>query len=309
MGAYTTIEVNPMELRTLRYFLAVTKEENITRAAQRLHISQPYLSKQLMDLEQELGKQLLIRGKRKITLTEDGVVLRKRAEEILSLVEKTECDLRANNPQISGEIAIGGNPTMTVLQAASRLRAQYPAVRFQFYSGDAIDVLERLEHGSLDLAVFLQPIDISQYEYLSLPEFSRWGLFMPCDCALAEKASVERDDLLQVPLVFHRRAGLQQLISHWAEADIEAFHIAATYNVVNGSPTKFIKSGLGFYLTTEDLLPSVLEQGVCFRPLYPPLEIHYALIWKRAAFLSKAAERFIQEIKTMQTSFSSYQFS
>ena len=162
-----------MELRTLRYFLAVTKEENITRAAERLHISQPYLSKQLMDLEQELGKQLLIRGKRKITLTEDGVVLRKRAEEILSLVEKTECDLRANHPQISGEIAIGGNPTMTVLQAASRLRSQYPAVRFQFYSGDAIDVLERLEHGSLDLAVFLQPIDISQYEYLSLPESSR----------------------------------------------------------------------------------------------------------------------------------------
>lgn len=286
-----------MEFRTLQYFLAVTKEENITRAAESLHISQPYLSKQLMDLENELGKQLLIRGKRKITLTEDGILLRKRAEEILSLVEKTESDLSSNIPQISGEIAIGGNPTMTVLNAAARLRSQYPDVYFQFYSSDAIDVLERLEHGSLDFAIFLEPIDVTEYDYISLPEFSRWGLLMPSDCTLSLKDYVEKNDLLKIPLIFHRRAGLQQLISHWADTDIEKFNIAATYNVVNGSPTKFIKSGLGYYLTTEDLLPSFLEQDVCFRPLNPPLEIHYALIWKRSAFQSKAAEMFMKEIK------------
>lgn len=286
-----------MEFRTLQYFLAVTKEENITRAAESLHISQPYLSKQLMDLENELGKQLLIRGKRKITLTEDGILLRKRAEEILSLVEKTESDLSANIPQISGEITIGGNPTMTVLNAAARLRSKYPDVYFQFYSSDAIDVFERLEHGSLDFAVFLEPIDVTEYDYISLPESSRWGLLMPSDCTLSLKDYVEKNDLLKIPLIFHRRAGLQQLISHWADTDIEKFNIAATYNVVNGSPTKFIKSGLGYYLTTEDLLPPVLEQDVCFRPLNPPLEIHYALIWKRSAFQSKAAEMFMKEIK------------
>ena len=286
-----------MELRTLQYFLAVTKEENITRAAESLHISQPYLSKQLMELENEFGKQLLIRGKRKITLTEHGIILRKRAEEILSLVEKTEYDLSSNNPQISGEITIGGNPTMTVLHAASRLRSQYPDVHFQFYSSDAIDVLERLEHGILDFAVFLEPIDISEYDYISLPELSRWGLLMPSDCELAKNDYIEKKDILKMPLIFHRRAGLQQLISHWADTDIEEFNIAATYNVVNGSPTKFIKSGLGFYLTTEDLLPAVLEQDVCFRPLNPSLEIHYALIWKRTAFQSKAAKMFIKEIK------------
>ena len=286
-----------MELRTLQYFLAVTKEENITRAAESLHISQPYLSKQLMELENEFGKQLLIRGKRKIILTEDGIILRKRAEEILSLVKKTESDLNSNNPQISGEIAIGGNPTMTVLNAASHLRIHYPDVHFQFYSSDAIDVLECLEHGSLDFAIFLEPIDITEYDYISLPESSRWGLLMSSDCELAERDCIEKKDLLQTPLIFHRRAGLQQLISHWADADVKAFNIAATYNVVNGSPTKFIKSGLGFYLTTEDLLPAVLEQDVCFRPLNPPLEIHYALIWKRTAFQSKAAEMFIKELK------------
>ncbi|MDD6243306.1 MAG: LysR family transcriptional regulator [Roseburia hominis] len=286
-----------MELRTLQYFLAVTREENITRAAENLHISQPYLSKQLMELENELGKQLLIRGKRKITLTEDGILLRKRAEEILSLVEKTESDLSSNTSQISGEISVGGNPTMTVLNAASQLRSQYPDVHFQFYSSDAIDVLERLEHGSLDFAIFLEPIDITEYDYVSLPESSRWGLLMPSSCALAVKDYVEKNDLLKIPLIFHRRAGLQQLISHWADTDIKNFNIAATYNVVNGSPTKFIKSGLGYYLTTEDLLPSVLDQDVCFRPLNPPLEIHYALIWKRTAFPSKAAEMFLREIK------------
>ena len=295
-----------MELRTLQYFLAVTKEENITRAAESLHISQPYLSKQLMELENKFGKQLLIRGKRKITLTEDGIILRKRAEEILSLVEKTEYDLSSNNTQISGEITIGGNPTMTVLNTAARLRSQYPDVHFQFYSSDAIDVLERLEHGSIDFAVFLEPIDISEFDYIPLPESSRWGLLMPSDCKLSENDYVEKNNLLEIPLIFHRRTGLQQLISHWADTNIENFNIAATYNVVNGSPTKFIRSGLGFYLTTEDLLPTVLEQNVCFRPLNPPLEIHYALIWKRTAFQSKAAEMFIKEIKQPDISGSSF---
>ena len=286
-----------MELQTLQYFLAVTKEENITRAAESLHISQPYLSKQLKELEQELGKQLLIRGKRKITLTEDGIILRKRAEEILSLVKKTEYDLSSDTTQISGEITIGGNPTITILNAAARIRSQYPDVHFQFYSSDAIDVSERLEHGSIDFAIFLEPIDISEYNYISLPESSRWGVLMSSDCKLAENSYIGKDDLLKLPLILHRRTGLQQLISHWADTDIENFNIAATYNVVNGSPTKFIKSGLGFYLTTEDLLPAVLEKAVCFRPLNPPLEIHYALIWKRTAFQSKAAEMFLRELK------------
>lgn len=287
-----------MEIRLLQYFLAVAKEENITRAAESLHISQPYLSKQLMALERQIGKQLLIRGKRKVTLTEDGILLRKRADEILTLVEKTEHDLSNNYAQISGEVAIGGNPTMTVLNAAFELRNLYPDVHFQFYSSDAIDVLERLEHGSLEFAVFLEPIDVTKYNYISLPESSHWGLLMPADCPLAKKDGVEKSDLSTVPLVLHRRTGLQRLISHWAETDIDNLNIAATYNVINGFPAKFIKSGLGYYLTTEDLLPNILEEDVCFRAFNPPLEIHYALIWKRSSLLSKAAEAFLNKLKS-----------
>lgn len=220
-----------MELRLLRYFLAVAREENITRAAERLHISQPSLSKQLMELERELGKPLLIRGKRKITLTEDGVLLRKRAEEIITLIEKTEQELNADTLQISGEVSVGGNPTAPVLAAAAAVHREHPDVRFWFYSSDATDVTERLEHGSLDFAVLLEPVDTTKYEYLSLPGSARLGLLLPASCALAGKAVLEKEDIYDLPLILHHRTGLQQQIAHWAQTDIERLHIAATYTI------------------------------------------------------------------------------
>lgn len=284
-----------MDIRVLRYFLAVAHEENITRAAASLHIAQPSLSKQLMELEKELGKTLLVRGKRKITLTEDGVLLRKRAEEITALLDKTKQELSADSSQLNGKISIGGNPSASVLKQAAHLRSQYPDISFEFYSSDAIDVLERLEHGLLDFAVFLEPIDTMKYEYISLLDASRWGLLMPADCELAQKQFVEKQDLVKYPLIFHRRQGLQRLISRWAETDISKLNIAATYNVINGSPARFVESGLGYFLTTEDLLSSSIDKDLCFRPLEPPLEIHYALIWKRYASFSKAAEKFLEQ--------------
>lgn len=286
-----------MELRTLQYFLAVTKEENITRAAQSLHISQPYLSKQLMDLEMELGKQLLIRGKRKITLTEDGILLRNRAEEIISLVEKTQFDLTSNTNQISGEITIGGNPTNTILEAAAKLRQQHKDVHFQFYSSDATDVQERLEHGSIDFAILLQPVDITEYNVLNLPETSYWGLFMKSNDPFAKKDTIKKEDIQNIPLIFHRRVGLQNLITDWAQTDIHNLNIAATYNVINGSCTKFLNANLGYYLTTRDLLEHKLEPNYCFKPLDPPLTIQYALVWKRWANLSKASQAFLEALK------------
>lgn len=286
-----------MDIRLLRYFLAVAREENITKAAESLHISQPSLSKQIMELEQEIGKKLLVRGKRQVTLTDEGVMLRRRADEIVKLLEKTERELSTDTLQLSGEVAVGGNPTDAVLSAAAKLRENYPDVHFQFYSSDAIDVLEKLEHGSLDFSIYLEPIDTMKYEYISLRSSSRWGLLMMSDCELAKKEYIEKSDILSVPLIFHRRAGLQRLISMWAETDIENFNIAATYNVVNGSPTRLVKSGLGCFLSTEDLLPEVLDKDMCFRPLEPPLEIRYALIWKRYAVLSKASEAFLKNVR------------
>ena len=285
-----------MDIRVLRYFLTVAREENITRAAESLHITQPSLSKQLMELETELGKQLLIRGKRKVTLTADGILLRKRAEEIVSLFEKTKQELHSDRLLLNGRISVGGTPLKRLLQAATALRAEHPNVCFDFYTSDATDVTERLEHGILDFAVLLEPVDAVKYEYLSLKDFARWGLLMPSDCTLAGKSTVTKEDFRRLPLIAHRRIGLQREIAHWAQTELDQLNIAATYNVVNGDPAAFVRSGLGYFLTTDDHLPELLDSGLCFRPLDPPLEIHHALVWKRYAVLSDAARAFLDRM-------------
>lgn len=287
-----------MDIRVLRYYLAVAREQNITRAAESLHIAQSSLSKQLIDLEQELGKTLFIRGKRKITLTEDGVLLRKRAEEIVSLLDKTELELRSDTETISGEIAIGGSTPQTILQAAAQLRARHPDTVFHFYSSDATDVIERLDHGSLDFAVLLDPVDTMKYEFLSLPDTSQWGLLMSSDCPLAQKAAVSREDFCQIPLIMHRRPGLQREIARWAQTEPDRIPIAATYNVISGSPDSFVTSQLGYFLTIQAQLPQTLSPHVCFRPLDPPLPLHYSLVWKRYPIFHRAAEAFFQQVQT-----------
>ena len=285
-----------MDIRVLRYFLTVAREENITRAAESLHITQPSLSKQLMELEQELGKQLLVRGKRKLTLTDDGVLLRKRAEEIVALLEKTEQELSADTA-LGGKISIGGLPGKRVLQAAAELRAEHPDVSFDFYSGDACEIIERLDHGSLDFAVLLEPVDGVKYDYVSLGERARWGLIMPDNCELAMKPAIKREDLCSVPLILHKRVGLQRTIEHWAQTDLDHMNVAATYNVLNGDPAALVRSGLGYVLITDDHLPGRLGSGLCFRRLEPPLDSSHALIRKRHAVLSKPAEAFLEKVK------------
>ena len=287
-----------MEIRVLRYFLAVAQEENITRAAEKLHIAQPSLSKQLMELEDELGKQLLIRGKRRIILTEEGVLLRKRAEEILELVSKTEQEITADEKQLVGKISIGGNLHPRILKAAAALRKQHPGVSFQFYSSDATDVTERLEHGTLDFTTLLAPVDVSRYDSVLLPEHSYWGLLVRADSPMAEKNCVHRDEVLRLPLIMHRRAGLQKAIAEWAHTRSERLNIAATYNVIYGSPTPLVQSGLGSLLVTRDLLGPELNADVRFLPLDPPLETHYALVWKKNTVLTKAAEKFLSVLNT-----------
>lgn len=286
-----------MDIRVLRYFLAAAREENITRAAESLHISQPSLSKQLMELEAELGKTLLIRGKRKLTLTEDGVLLQKRAEEIVSLLEKTEQEISASHAVCGGTVSVGGMPVKKILQTAAELRAVHPDIRFDFYSGDATEVTERLDHGSLDFAVLLEPVDTVKYEYLSLKDSVEWGLLMPDDCALAKKKKICKEDLCTNPLIMHRRIGLQRRIAHWAQTDMEQMEIAATYNVVIGDPAAFARSGLGYVLTSNDHLPEQPESGLCFLPLDPPLKVRHALVWKRYATLSGAAQAFLEKCR------------
>ena len=193
-----------MDIRVLRYFLAVAREKNITRAAKSLHITQPSLSKQLMDLEENLGKQLLIRGKREITLTEDGLLLKKRAEEIIDLVEKTEQEISTDENEIIGHLYLGGNTTPTVLNAISQLNQKYPDIQFHFYSGDAIEIGEKIDHGTLDFAIMLEPIDNTQYDFLSLPDTTQWGILMDKTDPLAINQVITNKIIKQLPLILHQ---------------------------------------------------------------------------------------------------------
>lgn len=287
-----------MDIRVMRYFLAVAEEKNITRAAERLHIAQPSLSKQLMELERELGKQLLIRGKKQITLTEEGVLLRKRAEEIIELLEKTEQELRSDSQELSGDLYLGGGTPDCVLRAAAALQKTSPTVKFHFYSGDAIDVSEKLDHGALDFAVMLAPVDKIKYDVLELPDHSQWGVLMNAtDTYAAQGGIITKEMLRSLPLILHQRAGLQADIAYWAGTDLEKLNIVATYNVVHSSPVAFVQSGLGYYLTTRDMLSPRLEKDVRFCPLSPELPTTYALVWKKHAMLSAVAQAFMQLLK------------
>ncbi len=281
-----------MDIRDLRYFLAVAREENITRVAESLHIAQPSLSKQLMELEKELGKQLVIRGKRNIRLTEEGVLLRKRAEEIVDLVEKTEHEISYDLEETMGEIYIGGSSSESIISAAASLHKKHPGIRFHFYNGDATDVAERLEHGSLDFAIMLEPVDNIKYDFLSLPDSSEWGILAKSDDPLAKKKCVTQEDMKNIPLIMHRRPGLQNEIAHWAGTNIENLHIAATYNIVHGNPLPYVTHELGYFLTTRDLLAPTLAPEVCFLPLKPQLPTQLALVWKKHAVLNSAAKEF-----------------
>ena len=286
-----------MELRVLRYFLAVAREENITRAAETLHIAQPSLSKQLMELERELGKQLFIRGKRKITLTEEGVLLRKRADEILMLCEKAEKEVAQNSDIIVGVISIGGAQSPAVAQATAQMAERYPDVKFQFHNGDAQALSERLDHGTLDFGVLIEPIDIVKYEHLPLEEADEWGLLMRKECSLAEKEVIRPEDIQNIPLILPQRIGLLREFSLWSGVPTEQLNVIATFDILFNNPSFLVKNGLGYAFALKTLVDVNESQTLCFRPLYPAKKIEYGLAWKRYPVFSKAAEKFLEQLK------------
>ena len=202
-------------------------------------------------------------------------------------------------PRNTGEISIGGNPAKTILKTASNLVKKYNGVKFNFYSGDAEDVCERLEHGSLDFAILLKPVDSVKYDYISLPDGSEWGILMSSDCKLAKQQFITKENLKYLPLILHRRIGLQRAIAKWADINLEDLNIVASYNVVQGSPISFVESGLGYFLTTKDLIEKSLNDNVCFIPLKPKLATKYALVWKRYPIFTKPANAFLEEIKSI----------
>lgn len=293
-----------MELRVLQYFLAVAKEQNISAAAQSLHLTQPTLSRQLKELEEELGKQLMIRGNRKITLTEDGMLLRKRAEEILDLVGRTEKEIAQSDETVSGDIYIGTGETDGVRQiarTAHQLQQRYPGILFHIVSGDAVDVCERLDKGLLDFGILLGDIDKTKYHYAELPMKDTWGVLMQRSSPLAEKEAVSPQDLWDKPLILSRQVDNKSGLYRWLGKDPTELHTVATYNLIYNA-SLMVDEGMG-YAFTLDKLVNTTGGGLCFRPLKPKLELGMYLVWKKSQIFSRAMELFLEQLQKQLAAF------
>ena len=288
-----------MELRFLRYFLAVAREESICGAAESLHLSQPTLSRQLMDLETELGKKLFIRGNRRITLTEDGVLLRKRAEEILDLVEKTTGELTAENADLTGDVYIGAGETRGVhflTRAARHLQAQYPGVHFHVSSGDTTDVTEQLDKGLIDFGLLFDPVNASKYNACRLPASDTWGLLLRRDHPLAEKGAITPADLAGLPLVISRRVRDGGSLKNWIGKEAEHLNIIATYSLVYNA-SLMVEDGLGAALCLDGIINTTGDSALCFRPLTPAVRAGMSVVWKKHQVFSGAAEKFLELLR------------
>ena len=285
-----------MELRVLRYFLEVAREENITAAAESLHITQPTLSKQLMDLEDELGKQLFIRGKRRITLTEDGILLRKRASEIIELVEKAESELQNNDELVVGDVYIGAAETdgiKLIAKLCKNLQDKYPNIHYHLFSGNSEDILEKLDKGLVDFAILFEPSDLKKYNHIKLPVYNNWGLLMKKDNPLAKLKYIKPKNLLNIPLIFSKQALDNNELAGWFGQNVEKLNIVTTYNLIYNA-SFFVEEGFGSALTLDNL---VNNPNLCFRPLEPNLKSNLVMAWKKYQVFSKASQIFLYELQ------------
>ncbi len=288
-----------MELRVLRYFLEVAREENITAAAEALHITQPTLSKQLMELEDEIGKKLFIRGKRRITLTEDGILLRKRASEIIELVEKTESELKKSDEIIVGDVYIGAAETdamKDIAKICTNLQKKYPHIHYHLFSGNSEDVIEKLDKGLIDFGILFEPSDIKKYNYIKLPAYNTWGLLMRKDSPLATLTNITPDTLLNVPLICSKQALDNNELAGWFGYNIEKLNIVATYNLIYNA-SFFVEEGFGSALTLDKLVSMTEDNNLCFKPLTPNLKTNLVMVWKKYQVFSKASETFLNELQ------------
>lgn len=286
-----------MELRVLQYFLVVAREENITKAAALLHITQPTLSRQLMQMEEELGVKLFHRGRHNILLTEEGMLLRRRAQEIVDLTEKTQKELMHGEESVSGEIAIGCGETQNMKSLSEMIasfQAKYPNVLFHIYTAIADDVKERLENGILDMGLLLEPVEISRYHYVRMPLMEQYYALMRSDCPLAALPAVTPKDLVNMPLIVAKRQSVRNQLEHWFGQDAKNLRIACTCNLSHNNLSVMVQSGVGVAVTIK---AADIYQDLCFRPLQPQLANGCVLVWKKNQTLPAALEKFIVHMK------------
>ncbi len=290
-----------MELRELRYFLAVAREQSISKAAETLFVTQPNLSRQMQNLEKEVGRQLFVRGSRKITLTEAGRLLYKRAEEIIDLYNKTESELNSPMTDISGDIYIGGGESYAVeiiAKAAHAVQREYPNVKFHIFSGDSGTISERLDKGLIDFGIFIEPFDVSKYDYLRLPLTDTWGVLMRRDSPLAQKEYITPEDLWDKPLIRSRQSLGKNMMGQWFQKSEEELNVVATGNLLYNM-SLLVKESVGYAVCLDKIIQTNENSDLCFRPLYPELISHLDIAWKKYQVFPKCAEIFLKRLQEL----------
>lgn len=285
-----------MEIRVLRYFLTVVREESITKASEVLHITQPTLSRQLSQMEEELGVKLFHRGTRRISLTNEGILLRRRAEEILQLVDKTEKELVEQEEQVEGKISIGCGEIASVQllpELFRSFREKYPRVTFDIFTAAADLVKEQMDRGLLDLGLLLEPVDVEKYDFIRFDVKEKWIVLMRPDDPLAKKDSITPRDLSELPLILPRRTRVRSELASWFGDYYEKLDVVFTSNL-NTNAAIMVESGLAYSIVVEGAVPFWDQAKMTYRPLKPPLTATSVLAWKRGQPFSLAATKFIE---------------
>ena len=282
----------------MRYFLEIAREGNMTHAAQRLHISQPTLSRQIKELEEELGKKLFIRSNYSMNLTEEGMLLRKRAEDILEMTDKTLAEFKSLDEINGGDIHIGcaeSNGIASFIQVIQKLKEKYPRIRYHFYSSGTDAANERLDQGLLDFAIIVQEVDLSKYNYLQIPASDQWGLIMRKDSPLAEHSCIHLNDLIDVPLILSRQAMGEEMPKWFGETQ-DKLNVVATYDLLFNASV-MVREGFGYVLGFDGLVYTGSDSDLCFRPLEPALTSPMYIIWKKYQVFSPVVSLLLDELK------------
>ncbi|WP_148408789.1 LysR family transcriptional regulator [Murimonas intestini] len=289
-----------MELRVLRYFLTAVNEGNITRAADILHVTQPTLSRQLIDLERELGTTLLIRGKRSLTLTDDGMLFRQQAEEIVELADRAEQTFSGKKDTISGVITIGATEAMggrALAKYMGKFMEMYPNVSFDLYNEMADNIKDKLDKGLLDLGLLLEPVDTSKYEFLRLSRKETWGILLRKDHPLMEKETIYVQDLRPYPLILPKRENARNEVLNWMECEESHLKVPVNYNLLS-NVALLVEAGIGSAICLDGALSIYCSEEICFRPVLPERTTRSVLLWKKNHLFHPAASLFIQMLHT-----------
>lgn len=287
-----------MDIKELRYFIAVAECGSISKAAEKLFTTQPNLSRQLMKLEEETGQKLLIRGNKKSELTEAGRLLYKRATEITELMDRTQSELRSDGDEVFGTVCIGGGESYAVgliAKAAKEVSDMFPGIKFDFFSGDTDAVTEKLDKGLIDFGILIEPSNLEKYNSLRLPLTDKWGILMRKDSPLSEKEYITKEDLNRLPLLFSVHSFKKNNVTAWFCKDLDKLNVVATYNLIYNA-SLMVEQGMGYAVGLKGIINTSGDSTLCFRPFFPILETHLDVAWKKNGELSKASKIFLERL-------------